>query len=146
MRPSTLRARLGKPRKSVPEGLRVAQGAENGFFCKKRSLFDFRPHNSPLFDENRGVLGGFAKKKVSKLFFLRDFFSIFVIFLPLLTGGSALQGPQPLLSRFRTCQKMSKKCQFFFSIFFSPSNGVQWPLNGLKWSQNTFLWPVAARC
>ena len=104
-----------------PQG--VAQGAENAFFCKKWSLFDFRPHNSPLLDEIRGVLGGFAKKCFKTIFFVRFFFDFCRFFAS--AGGwprTALhcRGAQPLLSRFRTCQKMSKKCQkiYFFYFFF----------------------------
>jgi len=76
-----------KVRVGGPQG--AAQGAENGFFCKKWSLFDFRPHNSPLLDEIRGVLGGFAKKCFKTIFFVRFFFD-FGHFLPLLAAGRAL--------------------------------------------------------
>ena len=48
VRPRTLQARLGKTRKSVPEGLRgVAQGAEKAFFLQKMATFRLSTAQQP---------------------------------------------------------------------------------------------------
>ena len=116
-----LRATLGKTRKSVPGGLGgVAQGAENGFFLQKNGHFSTFYRTTALCSMRIEVCCAFLRKKtVSKLFFLRDFFRFLLFFClcwHLAVHCTALQGAQALLSRFRTCQKMSKnvkKCYFF---------------------------------
>jgi len=110
-----------KVRAGGPQG--VARGAENGFFCQKWSLFDFRPHNSPLFDEIRGVLGVFAKKCFKTIFFVRFFFDFCHFFA---SAGSwpctALhcRGPSHYLADFghvKKCPKNAKKkIDFFFRL------------------------------
>ena len=63
--------------------------AKNGHF----SIFD---RTTALCPTRIEVCWAFLQKKVSKLIFLRDFFSIFVIFLPLLAAGPV----DPLLAHF----------------------------------------------
>ena len=68
----------------------MAQGAENGFFFAKNGHFSTFDRTTALCSMRFEVCCAFLQKNVSKLFFLCDFFLIFVDFLPLLAADRAL--------------------------------------------------------
>ena len=139
-RPRTLRTRLGKTRKCGPEGLRGwRRGLKMAFFLQKMVTFRLSTAQQPSVLMRIEVCWAFLQKKSFRTIFFARFFLIFVDFLPLPAAGRALQGPQPLLSRFRTCQKMSKnvkKISFFFIYFFAS----KWGPVASKWSKTVPKW------